>query len=162
MRGATSPGNERYGSGGRLVFVAARFYGDLAERLLQGARGAVAELGWAAADEYLVPGVFELPLAAQAAARSGRYAGIVALGVVIRGETAHFEYVCKAAADGLLRVTLDSGLPVAFGVLTTENESQALLRSALPGESGENKGAEAARAVVAMLGELARIDKEGR
>jgi 6,7-dimethyl-8-ribityllumazine synthase len=117
-----------------------------------------------------VPGAFELPLAAKWAleGRGGRSAlragsdeplpqadAVVALGVVIRGGTPHFEYVCEAATSGLGRVALDTGKPVGFGVLTCDNEAEALARAGLPGSS-EDKGAEAAQAVLAMLGLASR------
>ena len=95
-----------------------------------------------------VPGAFELPLAARAAAETRRFDAVVALGAVIRGETDHYEHIAREAAAGLSRVALDTGVPVGFGVLTCETEAQALSRSA-PGEG--NKGAEAARAALAMV-----------
>jgi 6,7-dimethyl-8-ribityllumazine synthase len=144
-----------------VAVIASQFYPELAERLLAGCRGALRELGCATLDEYAVPGAFELPLAAQAAARSGRYDTVVALGVVIRGETSHYDHVCRAATDGLLQVGLETGVPVACGVLTTEDHAQALARAAQPGEPGMNKGAEAARVAVEMAEELQRIRKGG-
>jgi 6,7-dimethyl-8-ribityllumazine synthase len=100
-----------------------------------------------------VPGAFELPLAAKAAAIAG-YDAVVALGAVIRGETDHYEHIAREAASGLASVALETGVPVGFGVLTVADESQALARSA-PGP--ENKGAEAARAAVAMARVLERL-----
>ena len=97
-----------------------------------------------------VPGAFEIPFAAQRAARSGRYDGLVAIGAVVRGDTPHFEYVCQGVTDGVGRVSLAENLPIAFCVLTTETIEQALERAAKPGESGCNKGAEAAEVVVEM------------
>jgi len=97
---------------------------------------------------HRVPGTFELPLAAQAAARAG-FDAVIALGVVIRGGTPHFEYVCDAATSGLSRVALDTGVPVGFGVLTCDDDDQARDRAGLPG-SREDKGAEAAGAALAM------------
>jgi 6,7-dimethyl-8-ribityllumazine synthase len=94
-----------------------------------------------------VPGAFELPVAADALARAG-YDAVVALGVVIRGGTPHFDYVCNAATDGLGRVALDHGVPVGFGLLTCDTEQQALDRAGLEG-SGEDKGYEAASAALA-------------
>lgn len=152
---------EARGQGLRVAVVFARFYADLADRLLRGCRAELRALGCEPADEYGVPGAFELPLAAQTAVQSGRYDAVVALGAVIRGETAHFDYVCRAATDGLLQVSLASGVPVAFGLLTTDNLAQALARAAQAGEPGENKGAEAARVAVAMASELDRIRKGG-
>lgn len=96
-----------------------------------------------------VPGAFELPLAARYAIERGADA-VIALGVVIRGETPHFDYVCNSATDGLTRVQLDSGVPIGFGLLTVDDESQAIARSGLEG-SKEDKGAEAVQAALAML-----------
>jgi 6,7-dimethyl-8-ribityllumazine synthase len=104
---------------------------------------------------HRVPGTFELPVAALAAARSGAVA-VVALGVVIRGGTPHFDYVCSAATDGLNRVALDTGVPVGFGVLTCDDEAQALDRAGLVGSS-EDKGAEAAAAALTTAGVIAAI-----
>ena len=97
---------------------------------------------------WRVPGAFELPLAAQRAADQGAQA-IIALGVVIQGETPHFDYVCSAATDGLTRVQLDSNVPVGFGLLTVNNEAEALARAGLDG-SKEDKGAEAVQAALSM------------
>jgi 6,7-dimethyl-8-ribityllumazine synthase len=102
-----------------------------------------------------VPGCFELPVAALAAARAG-YHAVVALGVVVRGGTPHFEYVCSAATDGLTRVALDTGVPVGFGVLTCDDDEQAFARSGLPG-STEDKGYEAAQAAVATALAINRL-----
>jgi 6,7-dimethyl-8-ribityllumazine synthase len=132
-----------------MTLLAARYHTAIVDGLVAGARAAWAEAGGEPERlrlEY-VPGAFELPLAAQAAARSGAQDGVVALGCVIRGETTHYELVAGECARGLQRVALDEGLPVAFGVLTTETEAQALARS-LPGPA--NKGAEALAAAVAM------------
>jgi 6,7-dimethyl-8-ribityllumazine synthase len=153
------PGAQRRGL--RVAVVVSRFYADLAERLLVGCRAELRALGCEPPDEYGVPGAFELPLAVQTAAQSGRYDAVVALGAVIRGETSHFDLVCRAATDGLLQVSLGSGVPVAFGLLTTDNAAQALARAAQAGEAGDNKGAEAARVAVAMASELERIRKGG-
>lgn len=117
-----------------------------------------AEAAGASATVIRVPGSFELPLAAQAAAAAG-YDAVVALGVIIRGGTPHFDFVCDAATSGLNRVALDSGVPVGFGVLTCDTEQQALDRSGLPG-SAEDKGAEATGAALAMIGVLRGINRE--
>jgi 6,7-dimethyl-8-ribityllumazine synthase len=140
----------------RVAILSAAFNGPVVEGLTAGAREALAEMGASARDvvALLVPGAFELPLAAQAAARSGRFDAVVALGAVIRGETDHYEHVAREAASGLRAVSLATGVPVGFGVLTVEKEAQALARSA-PGP--ENKGAEAARAAVAMVEVLRRL-----
>src|ERR1700677_4615004 len=104
----------------RYAIVVGRFYQDLAERLVAGAREAFAEAGHAVAEVFDVPGAFELPLAASYAAKSGRFAGVACLGAVIRGETDHYDFVCAEAAGGVMRVQLDTGVPCAFGVLTCE------------------------------------------
>jgi 6,7-dimethyl-8-ribityllumazine synthase len=125
-----------------------RFYEDLADRLLAGA-GEVFQSVGATVHVYEVPGAFELPLAAKYCAESGRYAGVACLGAVIRGETDHYDYVCGQAAAGIARVSLDTGVPCSFGVLTVENMEQALARS---GGGKRNQGEDAARAVVQMAG----------
>ena len=96
-----------------------------------------------------VPGAFELPLGAQLAARSGRFDALIALGVVIRGGTPHFEYVCSAATQGLLRVGLDSQIPIGFGLLTVDSEQEALDRAGLA-DSPQDKGSEAVGAALSM------------
>ncbi len=128
----------------RVAIVLSRFNGDVTNRLLE---SALAELARAGVDrEHVtvmpVPGAFELPLGAMALAKTRRYVAIVALGCVIRGETAHFEYVAGEAASGLQLAALETGVPVAFGVLTTENLEQAMARA--------DKGAEAVRSALEM------------
>jgi 6,7-dimethyl-8-ribityllumazine synthase len=125
----------------------ARFYEELAERLLAGARSAFAEAGEHDVEVFDVPGAFELPLAASYAARSGRFAGVACLGAVIRGETDHYEYVCAEAARGVMAVQLDTGVPCSFGVLTCESLEQALARA---GGGKRDQGRSAARAVLRM------------
>lgn len=134
----------------RIAAVVAGFHREVAERLLQGARDRLAEAGLAEGnlDVRWVPGAFELPLAAKVMADRGHYAAVIALGLVIRGETAHFDYICQCASSGLSRVGLDTGVPVAFGVLTTENREQADARS---GGAVGNAGADAADAAIAMI-----------
>jgi 6,7-dimethyl-8-ribityllumazine synthase len=136
-------------AGLRVAVVAARYNAALVDQLLEGARAAWREAGGAedALQVHWVPGAYELPLAAQFLVQQGRCDAVVALGCVIRGETAHFEYVAGECARGLQRVMLDSAVPVAFGVLTTENLAQAQARAA-PGP--ENKGAEALQTALAM------------
>ena len=139
----------------RIAIVVSRFNRAVTDNLLEGARIAAEEAGVSVKDSdvYPVPGAFELPLVAQAAARSGRYDGIVCLGAVIRGETPHFDYVCAESAAGIQRVALETGIPVAFGVLTTDTLEQALARAG--GDVG-NKGREALVTVLETLQQLRR------
>jgi 6,7-dimethyl-8-ribityllumazine synthase len=123
-----------------------RFYEELAERLVEGARGVIEGAG-ATLEVHDVPGAFELPLAARYCADTGRYAGIACLGAVIRGETSHYDLVCAEAAGGIARVSLDTGVPCSFGVLTVENMEQALARS---GGGKRHQGEDAAQAVLRM------------
>ena len=154
-------GSERFGqvhitgyegaaaAGGRTVCIlVSRFNTQVTQRLLEGAVRLLLESGMAEADLDIVyvPGAWELPLAARRAAERG-YAAIVALGCVIRGETAHFDHVSRAATDGLAKVQLDSGVPIGLGVLTPDTLDQALARAG--GELG-NAGTEAARAALRM------------
>jgi 6,7-dimethyl-8-ribityllumazine synthase len=123
-----------------------RFYEELAERLVAGARGVFEQAG-ASVDVHDVPGAFELPLAAKYCAESGRYAGVACLGAVIRGETDHYDYVCAEAASGIARVQLETGVPCAFGVLTVDTMEQALERA---GGGKRHQGEDAALAVLRM------------
>ncbi len=129
------------------AIAVARFYEDLAERLIAGARAAFAERGVEDVEIFDVPGAFELPQAASYAAGSGRFAGVACLGAVIRGETDHYDFVCSEAARGIMHVQLDTGVPCAFGVLTCETMEQALARS---GGDKRDQGRHAAEAVVQM------------
>lgn len=133
----------------RYAIIVASFYPDLAERLESGARRAftAADVADSDLDRFEVPGAFELPLAAKLAAESGKYLGIVCLGAVIRGDTDHYEYVCSQAARGIQDVSLGTGVPCAFGVLTCENKKQALKRC---GEGKRDQGYNSARTVLAM------------
>jgi 6,7-dimethyl-8-ribityllumazine synthase len=133
-------------SADRYAVAVARFYEDLADRLVSGARTVFEDAG-AEVEVHEVPGAFELPLAASYCARSGRYAGVACLGAVIRGETDHYDYVCAEAASGIARVALDTGVPCAFGVLTVDDMDQALART---GGGKRHQGEDAARAVLAM------------
>jgi 6,7-dimethyl-8-ribityllumazine synthase len=128
------------------AIVVARFYDELAERLEAGARG-VFEARGDSVEAFAVEGAFELAAAAAYAAGSGRFAGVVCLGAVIRGETDHYDHVCAAAAHGIQRVGLDSGVPCSFGVLTVDTYEQALARS---GGAKRDSGAHAAEAVLAL------------
>jgi 6,7-dimethyl-8-ribityllumazine synthase len=125
------------------------FYEDLAERLTAGAKRALAEEGIdeSKVDVHDVPGAFELGLAAKACALTGRYAAVVCLGVVIRGETDHYDWVCDQAARGIQHAQLETGVPCAFGVLTVEDMDQALARS---GGDKRDQGYNSARTAVQM------------
>ena len=138
----------------RVAAVVAGFHRAVAEALLEGAIDRLGESGLPAdrVDVHWIPGAFEAPPAAAALAATGRYAAVMALGAVVRGETAHFEYVCDAAATGLMRVSLDTGVPCAFGILTCDTMAQAEARAG--GDKG-NKGDEAADAAVSMINLLA-------
>jgi 6,7-dimethyl-8-ribityllumazine synthase len=131
----------------RFAIAVSRFYEDLAERLVDGARGAFAEAGHSELEVFEVPGAFELPLAASYAAASGRFGGVACLGAVIRGETDHYDFVCAEAARGVMQVQLDTGVPCAFGVLTCETMEQALARA---GGDKRDQGRHAAEAVLRM------------
>ena len=132
--------------GMRVDIVAASWHDQVMDGLIAGAEAVMREAG-CESRVLRVPGAFELPIVASACARAGAEA-VVALGVVIRGGTPHFEYVCDAATTGLSRVSLDTGVPVGFGVLTCDDEQQALDRAGLEG-SREDKGREAAEAAIA-------------
>ncbi|MFG2908814.1 6,7-dimethyl-8-ribityllumazine synthase [Kitasatospora sp. NPDC048286] len=131
----------------KVAVVAAQWHDTVMNGLLDGAHRALKELGVAEPTVLRVPGTFELPVAAKRLAERG-YDAVVALGVVIRGGTPHFDYVCQAATSGLTQVSVDTGVPVGFGVLTCDNEEQAIDRAGLPG-SAEDKGHEAVTAAVA-------------
>jgi len=134
----------------RIGLVASRFNQFIVEQLVAGACDALSRNGVAESDRTLVwvPGAFELPLMADRMARSGRFDAIIALGAVIRGGTPHFEYVAGESARGLSRVALDNGIPVSFGVLTTDNIEQALERA---GTGAGNKGFDAAMTALEMI-----------
>ena len=132
--------------GVRVCLLATRWNREVVDRLVEGAVSRLAELG-AIVDERIVPGAYELPTAAKWAAESGRFDAVVAVGCVIRGGTAHFEYVAGTCAEGLSRVAISTGVPCIFGVLTVENRQQALDRSG--GDHG-HAGVDAANAAVEM------------
>jgi 6,7-dimethyl-8-ribityllumazine synthase len=142
--------------GARLALVCAKFNGAITERLMAGARRALEDHGveLSRVEVAWVPGAFELPVAAARFARSGGADAVVALGAVIRGETAHFDYVAGPCAQGLQRVALDTGVPVVLGVLTTEDVDQALARSA---DDETNKGYEAVVTALEMIDLLDRL-----
>lgn len=129
-----------------FAIAVGRFYADLAERLVDGATRTFEEAG-ASVEVHDVPGAFELPLAARYLADTGRVAGVACLGAVIRGETDHYDFVCAEAASGIARVSLDTGVPCAFGVLTVDDMDQALARS---GGGKRHQGEDAAHAVLRM------------
>jgi len=149
MSGAGAPTLTVDGTGLRVTVVAASWHTVVMDGLLAGAVRVLAEAHVDDVTIVRVPGTFELPVAAKHAADHGADA-VVALGVVIRGGTPHFEYVCEAATLGLTQVAVQTGIPVGFGVLTCDDEAQALDRAGLPG-SREDKGAEAAQAAVATV-----------
>lgn len=154
-KGLAAPAKDEMHLGGaKVALIASRFNAFVVDRLIDGARRSLNDYGISLAESDIVrvPGAFELPLAARTLANTGNYDGLVALGAVIRGETAHFDYVCSECASGLMRVSLDYGLPIGFGVLTVDTEGQALARA---GDS-DNKGAEAVQAVVEMIAILRR------
>lgn len=134
------------GSDLRIAVVVARFNEDVTRRLLRGALNALKEHGVEDPDVLWVPGSLELPVTALALAEKGNHDAIVCLGCVIRGETYHFEVVANQTAAGIMQVQLDTGVPVAFGVITTEDKEQALARSG----PKNNKGADAAEAAIEM------------
>ncbi|MEP7018111.1 MAG: 6,7-dimethyl-8-ribityllumazine synthase [Actinomycetota bacterium] len=136
------------GSALRIAIVAASWHTTVMDGLIAGARRGLADAGVTSVELVRVPGAFELPVACSGLALS--YDAVVALGVVIRGGTPHFDYICQAATMGLTDVSLRTGVPVGFGVLTCDDELQALDRAGLEGSS-EDKGHEAATAAVATV-----------
>ena len=148
-------------SGMRLAIVASRFNGDVTKLLLAGALDDLRDHGLdpAAVPVAWVPGAFEIPLVAKRLAESGEVDAVICLGAVIRGDTPHFEYVAGECASGISRATLDTGVPIAFGVLTTDDLDQALARTG--GVEG-NKGAEAAATAVEMVDLLRQLGKGTR
>lgn len=141
------------GDGLHIAVIVARYNEDVTRRLLRGALGALEEHQVDDPDVYWVPGSLELPVTALTLAEKGEHDAIVCLGCVIRGETFHFEVVAGQAAAGIMQVQLDTGVPVTFGVLTTDDKDQALARSG----PKSNKGAEAAEAAVEMANLLRSI-----
>ncbi len=148
------------GTGRRLGIICARWNDVITRRMLTGVWEELEGAGVDPDDVELVwvPGAFEIPLAAKAMAATGRFDAVIALGCVIRGDTAHFEYVAGPAATGILEAQLDTGVPIVFGVLTVENRRQALVRSVVDGDVvGDNKGAEAAETALQMIEALSVI-----
>lgn len=155
MSGAGAPRVQVDGTGLRVAVVSASWHEEVMGGLRDGARRALVESGVTDITWLQVPGSFELPVACARLAERG-YDALVALGVVIRGGTPHFDYVCQAATWGLTQVSVQRRLPVGFGVLTCDNEEQARDRAGLPGAS-EDKGHEAASAAVATAVVLRRV-----
>ena len=139
------------------AIAVARFYEDLAERLLAGAVAAFVQAGHADVEVLDVPGAFELPMAASFAARSGRFQGVACLGAVIRGETDHYDFVCAETARGIMQVQLETGVPCAFGVITCQTMEQALARA---GGGKRDQGRHAAETVLSMAALRTRITSD--
>ena len=140
----------------KIALVAARFNSFIVEHLINGSKDTLLSSGAEETDIELfyVPGAFEIPLALKKIASSGKYDGIVALGAVIRGGTPHFEYVAGECVKGISKVSLDSEVPIAFGVLTVDTVEQAIDRA---GDNSGNKGAEAAESVIRMINLLEQL-----
>jgi len=147
MSGAGAPDLRTDASGARVAIIASSWHTEVMDGLIAGAERALADAKVTDLTLLRAPGSFELPILAQACAKSG-FDAVIALGVIIRGGTPHFEYVCAAATDGLNRVALDTGVPVGFGLLTCDDDQQALDRAGLP-HSKEDKGREAVEAALA-------------
>jgi 6,7-dimethyl-8-ribityllumazine synthase len=144
------------GTGMRIAVVCGRFNDLITNRMLEGTLGGLGVHGVKEDDVTVawVPGAFEIPVAAKQCASSGAFDAVICLGAVIRGDTAHFEYVAGPCAEGIPLAALETGVPIVFGVLTTENLDQALQRSDL---DGDNKGEEAARTALEMVDLLRRL-----
>ena len=139
----------------KIAIVAARFNSFVVEHLISGAKEALLKSGTKETniELYYVPGAFEIPLALKKAVNTGKFVGIVALGAVIRGGTPHFEYVAGECVKGISQISLESEIPIAFGVLTVDTVEQAIERSG----SSENKGAEAAESVIRMISLIEKL-----
>lgn len=155
MSGQGAPQVDVHAPGVRVAVVASSWHVEVMDGLIGGAQRACEAAG-AVATLIRVPGAFELPIVAKACATSSEFDVVVALGVVIRGGTPHFEYVCSAATQGLSQVALDYLVPVGFGLLTCDTDAQALARAGLPGSS-EDKGQEAVQAALLTWQTLAGI-----
>ena len=143
--------------GARIAVITARWNSQVTDGLRDGALRALARHNVQAVEDFYVPGAFELPLAAQRAAKTGRFEAVITLGCVIRGDTPHFDFVCGESARGIMQVGLDTGVPVIFGVLTTDTLEQAQLRSQV---GGENKGVDAALCALEMNNVLNQIRED--
>ena len=144
----------------RIAVVVSEYHGFITEGLEAGARAALAEAGLLddVVETFRVPGAYELAQAALRVAESGEYAAVICLGCLIKGETPHFDYIARAAADGIMRAAQETGVPVGFGVLTTLTADEALARA---GEGSSNKGREAATAVFKMAALYDRLGRGG-
>jgi 6,7-dimethyl-8-ribityllumazine synthase len=144
--------------GYRFAIIVSRFNGAITEGLLKGARARLEEADVRAEDVTIVhvPGAFEIPVTAQRLAESGIYDAIICLGCLIKGDTMHFEYIAEAASAGIAQAAAATGVPIAFGVLTTMTEEQAVERS---GDDEGNKGREAAAAAVEMAALFRQLDE---
>ena len=151
--GASVLGTAPLPAGARVAVIVSRYHSLVTQRLLDGALAAAKARG-AEVDVVPAPGAFELGVLSLEAARTGRYAGVAALGCVIRGETTHYEYVCSESARGVLSAALETGVPVAFGVVTCETAEQAFARA---GGTAGNKGAEAVETALDAAAALAGI-----
>lgn len=140
----------------KVAIVVSRFNTEVTSGLLKGALAYLGEQGITLAQESIkdAPGAFEIPIIAQALVRGGRYDGVICLGCVVKGETAHFEYISDAASKGLMDVSLETGVPLTFGILTTYTQDQAIARSL---DDAHNKGREAAAACVETITALRQI-----
>lgn len=147
-------------AGFRFAIVASRWNASITTKLTEGAVEALASVGASddAIEIFRVPGAFELPLACQEAADTGEFDAVIALGVVIRGDTPHFDYVAGQAASGITQASLTTGIPILFGVITADTLEQALARS---GEKEDNKGYEAALSAIEMAMLLRRMNERG-
>lgn len=147
--------------GYRFAIIVSRFNSFISERLLEGTLDTLARHGGATESLPVikVPGAFEIPLTAQSLAASGKYDAIICLGAVIRGGTPHFEYVSAEVTKGIAQVSLDSGVPIAFGVLTTDSVEQAIERA---GSKAGNKGVEAAMSAIEMVNLLKTVQPDGK
>ncbi len=141
---------------GRIALVVSKFNKEVTDGLLTGALNTLSENGFDEKDLTIIycPGAFEIPLTAKALCKSGKFCGVICLGAVIKGETAHFEYISEAVTKGIMELNIAYSMPVSFGVLTSYTDEQALKRSA---NDANNKGAEAALAVIEMIDILKKI-----
>ena len=148
-----------FAAGYRFALIVSRFNEPVTRALRDGARAVLLEAGAARADveEMQVPGAFELPQAARCAAETARFDAVVCLGCVIRGETPHFEYISSAVAHGIMQASGETGVPIAFGVLTTDTQAQAEARA---GDGPDNKGREAAGAAIEMAVLFRRLGRQ--